>query len=160
VIYRALLEADFEKLPPALRAFHSAPGKRCAAGTMIVRHQSAFLAWLVGFPSAGERVPMRLDVAATDEEEVWTRWFGGVARSSTQRVENGLLMETVGPVRIGFQIQVCEKGMQFHSRHAWFWGIPVPLQIEASACGGDSSWEVEVKVAHVGSYRGMMAMQP
>ena len=159
MIYRVLLEGDFEKLPPVLRAFHSAPGKRCATGTMTVCRQSAILAWLVGFPPAGDQVPMRLDIAATDEEEVWTRWFGGRARRSTQRAEGGLLMETAGPVRVGFQIRACEQGIEFESRRARLWGIPVPLRIEASARGGQGCWEVEVRIAHVGSYRGRMTVQ-
>lgn len=156
MIYRALLEGDFDKLPQVLRTFHSAPGKRSAAGTVTVRRHSALLAWLVGFPSAGEHIPMRLDVAATEDEEIWTRWFGEAMRRSTQRVVGDLLVETAGPVRIGFHIRATGAGMRFESRRARLWGIPVPLRIEASTRGVDSSWEVEVNVAHVGSYRGLM----
>jgi hypothetical protein len=159
MIYRALLEEDFEKLPAVLRVFHSAPGQRRAAGTLSIRRHSAFLAWLVGFPPEGEHVPVRLDVLATEDEETWTRSFGGIVRSSTQWASRGLLVEKAGPVRIAFRIRACEDGLSFESRWAEVWGIPVPLRVEALAHGGETSWEVEVKIAHVGSYRGVMTLK-
>lgn len=159
MIYRALLEDDFEKLPAVLRLFHSAPGQRCATGTLSITRQSAFLAWLVGFPREGEHVPVRLDVVATEDEETWTRRFGSVVRSSTQWAAGGLLMEEAGPVRIAFQVRACQGGMSFESRWARVWGIPIPMRIEVAVRGGETSWEVEVRIAHVGSYRGAMTLK-
>jgi Domain of unknown function (DUF4166) len=156
MIYRALLDGDFAKLPPVLRTFHSAPGKRCASGTMSIRRESGLLAWLVDFPPAGERVPVRLEVDGADGRETWTRWFGTLMRRSTQRAEGGLLVEEAGPVRIAFRIRASESGMSFESQRAELWGIPVPLHIEAFLRGGELSWEVEVRIRHVGSYRGVM----
>jgi hypothetical protein len=156
MIYRALLEDDFDKLPAALRVFHSAPGRRAAAGNLSIRRQNALLAWLVGFPQEGEHVPVRLDVMATEDEEIWTRRFAGVIRSSTQTRLGGLLLEQAGPLRIAFQIRTCAGGMTFKSRWARVWRIPIPLRVEAAVRGGDISWEVEVEIAHVGSYRGAM----
>lgn len=156
MIYRALLEQDFEKLPAVLREFHSAPGQRRAAGTMSIHRQSAFLAWLVGFPREGEHVPVKLDVLATEDQEIWTRSFGGVVRSSTQWAAGGFLVEKAGALRIAFRVRASADGLRFESRRAKVWGIPVPVRVEALARGGETSWEVEVKIAHVGSYRGVM----
>jgi hypothetical protein len=47
--------------------------------------------------------------------------------------------------------------MRFESRAARLWGIPLPMRMEAWERGGDSSWEFEVTVAHIGSYRGVVA---
>jgi hypothetical protein len=159
VIYRELLEGDFEKLPAVLRLFHSAPGQRCATGTLSIRRQSAFLAWLVGFPPEGEDVPVRLDVVATENEEIWTRSFGGLVRSSKQWAARGLLVEEAGPVRVAFQIRSCQGGMSFESQRVRVWRIPVPLRIVAAVYGGETCWEVEVTIAHVGSYRGVMTLK-
>jgi len=159
MIYRALLKDDFEKLPAVLRVFHSAPGQRSAAGTLSIRRHNVFLAWLVGFPPEGEQVPTRLDVLATEDEEIWTRRFGGVARSSTQWEAKGLLVEEAGPLRVAFQVRACQGGMSFESRRARVWGIPVPLRVKAAVRGGETSWEVEVTVAHVGSYHGAMTLK-
>ena len=159
MIYRALLEGDFERLPPILRKFHSAPGNVSAAGAMSIRRQNRFLAWLVGFPQAGERVPVTLDVAAARGRETWTRTFGDTVRRSTQRAVGGLLVEQTGPVRIAFRVRACESGMSFESQRTQIWGMPVPLRIEASVRAGAISWEVEVRFAHIGSYRGVMTLK-
>ena len=159
MIYPALLKEDFAKLPPVLRAFHSAPGRRCAAGTMSIRRESAWLAWLIGFPPAGEQVPVKLEVDATDGGETWTRRFGDVVRRSTQRVESGVLIEEAGPVRIAFRIRAGAFGMIFESQRVRVWGIPVPLRIEAFVKDGELSWEVEVRIAHVGFYSGVMTLE-
>jgi len=158
MIYRALLGDDFARLPAALRTLHGAPGKRCAEGVMSIRRENALLAWVVGFPRAGGKVPVRLEVEGTESEETWTRWFGGLRRSSTQRVKGGLIMERAGPVRIAFQVRVCDGGMQFESLRTQVFGVPVPLRIAASVRGGETSWEVEVTFAHIGSYRGVMTL--
>ncbi len=159
MIYRTLLEENFDKLPAVLRVFHSAPGRRCALGTLSIRRHSAFLSWLVGFPPEGEHVPVRLDIFATEEEETWTRSFDGLVRSSTQWASGGLLVEKAGPLRIAFRIRAGENGLTFESRRAKIWGIPVPLRVEALAQGGETSWEVEVNITHVGSYRGVMTLK-
>jgi len=156
MIYRALLDQDFEKLPAVLRAFHSAPGQRSAVGTMSIHRQNALLAWLIGFPPEGEQVPVKLDVLATEDQETWTRSFNGIVRSSTQWAAGGLLVEQAGPVRIAFRLHASEDGLRFESQRTEIFGIPVPLPVEARAHGGETSWEVEVKIAHVGSYRGVM----
>jgi hypothetical protein len=91
VIYRELLEDDFEKLPPVLSAFRSAPGIRCATGTLWVRGDIPFLACVVGFPPEGEQVPVTLEVRAIEDQQTWTRSFSGLLRRTTQRAMGGLV---------------------------------------------------------------------
>ena len=159
MIYRALLEHEFDSLPPVLRRFHASPGVRRASGTMSIRRQSALLAWLVGFPPAGEQVPVLLEVAPAAGSETWTRRFGDFIHRSTQRAAGGLLLEEAGPVRIAFEVRASESGMRLESHRTQIWGIRVPVRVEATVRGGELSWEVEVKIAHVGSYRGVMTLE-
>jgi hypothetical protein len=65
-------------------------------------------------------------------------------------------MEQAGPVRIAFRLRASESGMHFESQRTKLWGLPLPLRIEASVRAMEISWEVEVTIAHVGSYRGIM----
>jgi hypothetical protein len=160
MIYLVLLGDDFARLPAALRALHGATGRRCAEGTMSIRRENGMLAWLVGFPPAGDNVPVKLEIDGTDREETWTRWFGGMRRTSTQRLEDGLLIERAGPVRILFRVRASDSGMRFESQRTQVFGIPVLLRIAASVRGGETSWEVEVRFEHVGSYRGVMTLKP
>ncbi len=131
MIYRALLEEDFEKLPAALRAFRSAPGACRATGALKIRRKNAFLAWLVRFPAAGDEVPVRLEVRREGDREIWTRAFGGTVRRSVQWASGGLLLEQAGPLRIAFQLHAGANGLRFESRGARIWGIAVPLRVEA-----------------------------
>jgi hypothetical protein len=154
VLYPQLLQGDFENLPRALRDFHSAPGGGTASGTVDVRRESGCLAGLIGFPPSGNGIPLRLQVIADGNREVWIRRFGEKVLQSFQRREGDLLLETVGPVRVFFRIFADHTGMRFQSQRARLWMFPLPLRIEAQAWGTDRAWEFQVTVAWVGSYRG------
>ena len=154
MLYRQLLKDDFEKLPRALREFHSAPGGGRALGTVAVRHARGMLARLAGFPRSGEGIPLRLEVEATGDREVWVRRFGDDVLRTTQQRQGDLLLETMGPVRVLFRLAADGKGIRFESERTRLWMIPLPVRVTAMAAGGDSSWEFEVTVSRIGSYRG------
>ena len=157
MLYPQLLQRDFENLPPALRRFHSAPGGATASGTVDVRRTSGWLAGLIGFPPSGKALPLRLQVIADGNREIWIRSFGGTVLRSLQRPEGDLLMETIGSVRVFFRIFADHTGMRFQSQRARLWIFPIPLRIQAQAWGTDTLWEFQVTVACVGSYRGVAA---
>ena len=156
VIYRHLLKADFERLPRALRDFHATPGGGRATGRVAVRHASA-LARLLGMPPSGDDIPMQLEVIAEDHREVWIRRFGDVARRTVQYADGETLVETIGPLRMHFRLIADNDGVRFECIRARLFGIPFPLRVNAAERGGDSSWEFEVVVARIGSYRGVMS---
>jgi hypothetical protein len=156
VLYRQLLQRDFEKMPRVLREFHSGPTGGRAVGTVAVRRFNRWLAGLVGFPPSGDGIPIELQVIAGDGREIWIRNFGGVKRRTVQMCEDGFLLESAGTLRIGFNLLADESGMRFKQRYARIWMVPLPLRIEGQVWGHDSSWEFEVTVAGVGSYRGTM----
>jgi hypothetical protein len=160
VLYPQLLERDFERLPRALREFHSRPGGGRATGRVAVRHASSLVARLVGFPPCGDNISMQLEVVASENKEVWIRRFGDRVLKSVQRQEGRLLEEAIGPVRVLFRVLADESGLRFESQGAHLWRMRLPLRVEAQARGDESSWELEVTVAHVGSYRGAMIPMP
>ena len=160
MLYPQLLQGDFEKLPRALREFHSRPGGGRASGTVTVRHEIGLLARLLGFPAPGDNIPVQLEVVSGENEEVWIRSFGGVVRKSIQSRSGDLLLERAGPVRVFFRVLADETEMRFESQSARLWMIPLPLRVRATARGIESGWEFEVTVARVGSYRGSMIPLP
>ena len=91
---------------------------------------------------------------------MWIRQFGGVILRTNQRQHGNLLLETRGLVRIFFRIVADENGMRFESQRACFWIIPLPLQVEASVRGDESSWVVDVAVGRIGSYHGALVPVP
>ena len=160
MLYPQLLAADFAKLPRALREFHSSPLGGRASGTAIVRHSNRWLAWLAGFPRSGENIPLQLEVKTNGNREIWIRRFGGVILRTNQRQDGKLLLETQGLVRIFFRIFADEQGMRFESQRACFWIIPLPLRVQATVRGNESSWEIDVTVARIGSYQGALVPMP
>jgi hypothetical protein len=160
VLYPQLLAADFARLPRALREFHSTPRGGRASGTVVVTNANRWLGWLVGFPPSGENIPLQLEVQTHGNREIWVRQFGGVILQTSQRQDGNLLLETRGPVRIFFRIFADENGMRFESQRVCFWIIPLPLQVEASVRGDESSWMVEVTVGRIGSYQGALVPVP
>ena len=105
-------------------------------------------------------MPMELRVVAGENEEVWTRWFGAVERKTVQRMEGDMLVEMAGPVRLLISVQGTDRGMRFRCVRARLFGIPIPIRVEADVSGDDDSWEFDVRVSGVGSYRGVMRPAP
>jgi hypothetical protein len=114
------------------------------------------MAWLAGFPQAGQGVDLRLCVVADETTETWIRNFGGKELRTVQRSAGTLMVESSGPVRVRFRVTADAAGLRFESRGARFWFVPIPLRIEAREWGDDTSWQFEVKVTGVGSYSGRM----
>ena len=160
MLYRKLLAHDFERLPRILRDFHSVPGGGRARGQVEVRHDSPLLARLVGFPPRGENIPLRLEVAAEDDREIWTRWFGESKLRSVQEPRGELLLESMGSLRMFFRLHGDASGMRFECLRTRWWIIPIPLRIEATVRGLESSWEFEVSIAGIGSYSGAVVPTP
>jgi hypothetical protein len=156
VLYLDLLKSDFDRLPQALRIFHSAPGGGRARGTASVRHASGLLARLAGFPPEGDNVPLQLEVLASENQEVWVRRFGDNVLRSVQRQSGGLIAESFGPVRILLRVTVEDSRMRFVSESVRCWIIPLPLSVRATEWGDEAHWEFDVNVPGLGSYRGMV----
>lgn len=160
MLYQRLLNDDFDKLAPVLRAFHCAPGGARARGLVEVRRSNRLIAALLRFPSEAAQVPAELEVVAGECEEVWIRKFGDVVRRSIQWQEGPWLVEKAGPLRLYFQVHVENGAMIYSCTRARVWAVPLPIRVYAMVRGADSSWEVEVSVAGVGCYRGTMVPVP
>ena len=154
MLYPQLLGDEFDRLPRALRDFHSAPEGGRAAGTVIVSHERGWLARLVGFPPEGDEVPFEIDVISRQNGEVWIRRFGDFAIETVQQLEGDLLLETIGALRVHFRVTADQTGIHIESQRARWHTIPLPLSIRAEVRGDDCSWAFSVTVAHVGCYRG------
>ncbi|MBB2755790.1 UNVERIFIED_ORG: hypothetical protein GGI57_006539 [Rhizobium aethiopicum] len=145
-LYHRLLGSAFERLPPGIAAMHSggqSGGARVASGRARIERGSGWLARivarLIGFPPAGEDVPVTVRFAADGEKEIWTRNFGNKSFHSLQLEDKGrdrhLLAEVFGPFRVlvalvpkGNKLRLVVRGWRFS-------GIPLPLFL---APGGET----------------------
>ncbi|MBY5646264.1 SDR family oxidoreductase [Rhizobium leguminosarum] len=141
-LYRQILGSAWEQLPPAISALH-AGGARVASGRARIERGGGLLAriiaGMIGFPRAGEDVPVTVRFAADGDREVWTRDFGGTVFRSWQVEGKGrdrhLLAEVFGPFRVlmapvpdGQKLRLVVRGWRFC-------GVPLPMFL---APGGDT----------------------
>ncbi|EJC79902.1 saccharopine dehydrogenase-like oxidoreductase [Rhizobium leguminosarum bv. trifolii WSM2297] len=145
-LYQRVLGSAFERLPPAIAELHSvgqAGGARLASGRARTERGGGLLARLIagiiGFPPAGEDVPVAVRFAADGETEIWTRNFGGKTFRSLQLEGKGrdrhLLAEVFGPFRVLLALVPDGEKLRLKVRGWRFCGLPLPLFL---APGGDT----------------------
>ena len=114
-----------------------------AEGTATVTRGTGFLARIaaavVGFPRAGEDVPVKVEFKLENGRERWTRTFAGHAFHSTQEQGQGrfawLVCERFGPLCAGMALVLDADKLRLVVRRWSVFGIPLPLWL---APGGDS----------------------
>ncbi|ANM03188.1 saccharopine dehydrogenase protein [Rhizobium phaseoli] len=145
-LYHRVLGSAFERLPAAISAMHAgghSGSARVASGRARVERGSGWLARivarLIGFPPAGEDVPVTVRFAADGETEIWTRDFGGKSFHSQQLEGKGrdrhLLTEVFGPFRVLMALVPEGERLRLVVRGWRFCGIPLPLFL---APGGET----------------------
>ena len=140
-LYRRLLGEAWGRLPPVLQAMHDLrgdfSGELTAQGIAAVERGRGLLARLLarvmGFPPAGEDVPVTVSFSLRDGREHWQRTFAGHSFASTQEQGRGrferLLCERFGPLNIGMALVVEDGRMRLVIRRWSFCGIPLPLAL-------------------------------
>ncbi|MBY2995854.1 DUF4166 domain-containing protein [Rhizobium leguminosarum] len=141
-LYQRILGSAWERLPPALAALH-AGGARVASGRARIERGGGLLARIVarviGFPPAGEDVPVTVRFVPDGDKEIWTRDFGGTVFRSRQVEAKGrdrdLLAEVFGPFRVLMALVPDGERLRLVVRGWRFLGIPLPMFL---APGGDT----------------------
>lgn len=129
-LYRRVMGARFDRLPPVLRAMHSVLREGGADGEAEVSGArspvGALIARIVGFPPPGRH---RLHVSFVEHEhgEVWTRQFGRRAFASHLGESGGRLTERFGPMRFHFDLPSDGTGLAMEIRRWTVFGVPMPM---------------------------------
>ena len=124
---------------------------------------------LVGFPRAGENVPVRVDFKVEDGRERWTRTFAGRSFHSTQEQGRGrfewLVCERFGPLCIGMALVLDGARLRLIVRRWSVFGIALPLWLaprgDAYEYAEDGRFHFHVEIAHpltglIVGYRGWL----
>ena len=172
-LYRRMLREAWDWLPAPLQTLHDLRGEMIADGVAVVERGKGLLARLValvmGFPRAGEDVPLTVRFRVDHGREHWRRTFAGRSFSSIQEEGQGrfagLLCERFGPLNAGMALVIEDGRMRLIVRRWSFLGIPMPL---ALAPRGDSyefvqdgRFQFHVEIGHpltgkIVSYRGSL----
>jgi hypothetical protein len=170
-LYAGLLGKAWSALPPEIRVMHEGAG--IARGTAAVergRHPLArLIASIIGFPDAGEEIPVGVRFETSAGTETWTRTFGGRSFSSQQFAGRGrsqwLLCERFGPLTFAMALKSEGSRLRLILRRWSAFGIPLPIWLcprsdsyETSE-GGRFRFHVEIRHPLMGlivRYRGWL----
>jgi hypothetical protein len=173
-LYRRLLGDAYASLPAPIRALHDLKDTLSVEGRATVERGLGLLARviaaLVGFPSAGRDVPVKVDFTLRDGREIWRRDFAGRTFVSTQEAGQGrferLLCERFGPFAFGIAL-VCDAERLTLVFRGWSaFGIPLPRALAPRATAyehaedGRFRFYVEIKLPLIGlivRYQGWLA---
>jgi Domain of unknown function (DUF4166)/Saccharopine dehydrogenase NADP binding domain len=176
-LYQRILGDAWQALPAPLRAMHQCASRQVAAGEAdVVRGQSPLArlaAFVIGFPAAGQRVPVQVEFAPGAGGERWTRTFAGRSFTSFQSEGRGasahLLRERFGALTFDLALVVEAAKLCLVVRRWSLWGLPLPLVL---APAGDSyetviddrfHFHVEIRHRLIGlivGYRGWLEILP
>lgn len=172
-IYKRTLGSAFERLPSIVRALHESREPRRWQGTAQVRRGKGLLGRiigsLIGFPEAGDDVPVAVTLEPGVSGETWTRNFGGKAFRSHQSCGTGkdryLLVERFGVVSISLALVVEGSRLLLVPRRWSVLGLPLPGTLLPGGRtfeteeAGRFRFDVEIAAPLIGpivSYRGTL----
>lgn len=173
-LYPQLLGSAFATLPAQVQALHATSAARQWRGVATVRRGrglfSRLVGRLIGFPPAGEDVPVCVGFTPERDGERWTRDFGGRRFSSWQRRGQGrnahLLVERFGLIDVALALVVEGDRLQLVTRRWSCLGIPLPKALLPGGRtfeterDGRFIFDVEIAAPVIGliaAYRGSLA---
>ncbi|SDQ91561.1 DUF4166 domain-containing protein [Pseudoxanthomonas sp. CF125] len=142
-LFQQVLGAEFETLPPAVRALHTASGHRRYHGQVeVVRGGNPLarlFAWATRLPPAGRgEVEVEMEMDASGEDEKWTRHIGGHAMPSRLWERDGLLCEQLGLARFGFRLTVEQGSIVWRVQRITVLGLRLPARWFAQVLARES----------------------
>jgi hypothetical protein len=176
-LYRRILEDAYALLPQPIAAMHDLKCDLVAAGFATVERGRGLLsrlaAAIVGFPFAGENVPVSVSFSRKDGREHWQRDFGGKRFTSTQEEGQGadahLLCERFGPFSFAMALVLEGERLRLVLRRWGLFGVPLPLALgprsDAYECVESGRFHFHVEISHpltglIVRYRGWLVPQP
>jgi hypothetical protein len=175
-LYRRLLGDAYAQLPAPIQAMHDLADTLSVAGLATVDRGRSLvaraIAAVVGFPPAGENVPVKVLFTLREGREVWRRSFADHGFTSTQEEGRGsfdrLMCERFGPFAFGIALLREMDRLRLVIRRWSVFGIPLPRALAPfgsayeSAEDGRFHFHVEIRLPVIGlivGYRGWLVPQ-
>jgi hypothetical protein len=160
-VYRQIMAGAYDAMPPTWRAVHDLrEGSLAFAGRASVTRGRGLFARLagaiIGFPKAGEDVPVSVTFARQGAAELWTRTFAGKRFSSRQTPGQGrerhLVVERFGPLAIAMAPVVDQGRMSLVIRRFTLFGLALPLWLGPTTAAHeavvDGRFRFDVEIGH------------
>lgn len=172
-LYRRILGDAYATMPQPWQAMHDLDNELVVEGVAKIARGNGLLSRLVaravGFPSAGNDVPVRVTFQMRDGREYWLRNFAGHEFMTVQEEGRGrderLLCERFGPLKFAMALVIEDGRMHLVVRGCTAFGLPFPRalapRINAFEYVEDGRFHFNVAIAHpltgpIVTYRGWL----
>jgi hypothetical protein len=175
-LYRRILGDAYAMLPQPLQVMHDLKSELTATGVASVERGKGLLARLaaaiVGFPPAGDDIPVQVTFRLNGGRELWQRNFAGRRFESTQEEGQGrsarLMCERFGVLSFVMALVIEAERMRLVMRRWSLLGLPLPLwlapRIDAYEYVEAGRFRFHVEISHpltglIVRYRGWLVPQ-
>lgn len=173
-LFARVLGGAFAQLSPALQRCHQ-PGERLVLrGQASVQRGSGWRArlvcWCMGFPAAGDAVPVQVGMEAQQQGERWQRTFGTQSFAShllqDRGAPPGMLVERFGPLRVQIALAVVNGALHWAVCGGALWRLPLPAWClptgDSREFESEGRFHFDVEITHpltgrIVHYRGWLA---
>jgi hypothetical protein len=160
-LYQRLLGTAWESLPTSLKKLHTVQKAEGRAKVEVGRNPIAWLiATVVGFPKAGDDIPVKVSFEKKNNGELWQRTFAGRSFFSFHTEGRGrserLLSEQFGPFKFNQALVFADGKLSFVVRNWTMFGIPLPRILAPMGdafereADGRFHFHVEIKLPVIG----------
>lgn len=129
-IWQRALGSSFDGMPRELRYFHALQGRHVLTGAAeVTASESAPARWLarcVGTPRRSGLRMLRFTLHAAASDETWARDFQDHRMTSRLGVQQDQIIETVGLVRLTFDLRADTSGLEMRLVALRVIGLPWP----------------------------------
>lgn len=159
-LYKNILGSAWDQLPPDIRTMHDIKDAATAEGIATIQRGKNILARLacliLGFPQAGENIPVSVNFTVRDGVEKWTRTFAGKSFSSLQYAgrdrSDRLVIERFGILIFSMALVHKDNRLDLILRHWSVLGVPMPMWLCVRSDSFESiengSFHFDVKLSH------------
>jgi hypothetical protein len=129
-IYERAMGERFCALALPLQRFHRLSGRHRLQGWVSTDAPATplakLMALLLGTPLRASSGPIRFELDARPDHEIWTRHFPSRRMASTLSLQDGVIVEQLGAASLSFQLSEHEGQLLMRLQGLRFLGLPCP----------------------------------
>lgn len=130
-MYERVMGNGFSRLASPVQRFHRLEGRHELHGWVTTEAPATLLAALLakclGTPTRAGSGPIRFELDAHTDREIWTRHFPHRTMTSSLRGEGPRIVERLGAARLSFHLTESGGNLTMRLRAMHFLGIPCPV---------------------------------
>lgn len=159
-LFPGLLGAAFDRLDAPVRQLHRGSGGTWQGRASVTRGRgwpARLACFFARLPPDMQDAPLRFELRATANHEVWTRWFGNApAMCSRLWPGQGCLEERLGPAKLRFALREADGALHWQATSVQVLGLSLPrrafdIRARIGSLDGRYHFAIEAGIAGIGA---------